>query len=132
MNSPRVSLAIAAFCLALTAASAAHAEGYVNNKKGWMALSPEAKAAYVQGLNDGLNYMFIDDTLVNALAKKGRTECLIALETSSSLLADRITQAYKDDTLAGYAPTAIYIIKMGEVCRPYINKERATFGLGPM
>ena len=49
----------------------------------------------------------------------------------NSLLADRITQAYTDERFAAYAPTAIYIIKMGETCRPYINKERAAFGLGP-
>lgn len=67
----------------------------------------------------------------DALAKKGRTECLVALQTNSSLLADRITQAYTDERFAAYAPTAIYIIKMGETCRPYINKERAAFGLGP-
>ena len=42
------------------------------------------------------------------------------------------TQAYADKNLAGYAPTAIYIIKMGEVCRSHINKERAAFGIGPM
>ena len=97
-----------------------------------MALTPESKAAYVQGLNDSLNYVFVDDTLTNAMAKKGRTECLVALQTSSSLLADRITYAYtKDKNMAGYAPTAVYIIKMGELCRSYINRERAAYGLGP-
>ena len=50
----------------------------------------------------------------------------------SALLADRITQAYADKNLAGYAPTAVYIIKMGEICRSHINKERAAFGIGPM
>lgn len=119
-------------CLIVGGTAPAHATGYVNDKKGWMALTPESKAAYVQGLNDSLNYVFVDDSLVDALAKKGRTECLVALQTSSSLLADRITQTYSDDRFAGYAPTAIYIIKMGETCRSYINKERASFGLGPM
>ncbi len=129
-------LRLLALPLALAASFAAglpvRAAGFVNTKDGWMALSPESKAAYVQGLNDSLNYIFVDDTLVNALAKKGRTECLIAQQTNSSLLADRITTAYQDNRFAGAAPTAIYIIKMGEMCRAYINKERAGFGLGPM
>lgn len=123
---------VAAVSLALAMAASASAAGYINNKTGWMALSPEAKAAYAQGLNDSLNYVFIDDSLTDALAKKGRTECLVAMQTNSSLLADRITQAYSDNRLADYAPTAIYIIKMGEICRSHINKERAAFGLGPM
>ena len=132
MSHSRISLTIAAWALAATLAAPAQAAGYVNDSKGWMALTAEAKAAYVQGLNDSLNYVFVDDTLVDALAKKGRTECLVALQTNSALLADRITQAYADKNLAGYAPTAIYIIKMGEVCRSHINKERAAFGIGPM
>ena len=110
-------LRLLALPLALAASFAAglpvQAAGFVNTRDGWMALSPESKAAYVQGL-------------------KGRTECLIAQQTNSSLLADRITTAYQDNRFAGAAPTAIYIIKMGEMCRAYINKERAGFGLGPM
>lgn len=121
-----------AFALSFGPGLPARAAGFVNTKDGWMALTPEAKAAYVQGLNDSLNYVFADDTLANALAKKGRTECLIAQQTNSSLLADRITMAYQDSRFAGAAPTAIYIIKMGEQCRAYINKERASFGLGPI
>jgi hypothetical protein len=132
-RAPSKSLAtLLACCLATSVVTPAHAVGYVNDKDGWMALTPESKAAYVQGLNDSLNYVFVDDTLTNAMAKKGRTECLVALQTSSSLLADRITYAYtKDKNMAGYAPTAVYIIKMGELCRSYINRERAAYGLGP-
>jgi len=131
MSPKRFRSTIAALCLFACVAAPVQANGYINNKSGWMALSAESKAAYVQGLNDSLNYVFVDDSLVDALAKKGRTECLVALQTNSSLLADRITQAYTDERFAAYAPTAIYIIKMGETCRPYINKERAAFGLGP-
>lgn len=133
MRISRVPAMILSLCLAASAAAPAHAAGYINEKNGWLALSPEAKGAYVQGINDSLNYVFVDDSVVDALAKKGRTECLVALQTNSSLLADRITQAYtKDPQMAGYAPTAVYIIKMGELCRSYINKERAGLGLGPM
>lgn len=133
-RAPSKTLAMILACsLAASAATPAYAVGYVNDKDAWMALTPESKAAYVQGLNDSLNYVFVDDTLMNAMAKKGRTECLVALQTSSSLLADRITYAYtKDKGMAGYAPTAVYIIKMGELCRSYINRERAAYGLGPM
>lgn len=126
------------FCMALALVSSAFmspnpaiAEGYVNGKEQWLALSPEAKAGYVQGLNDSLNYIFVDDSLVEALAKKGRTECLINMKTSSNILADRVTMAYRDDKYAGLAPAAVYIIRMQEMCRSYINAKRAAFGLGP-
>lgn len=109
----------------------AHA-GYVNAGDQWLALTPEQKAGYVQGMNDSLNYIFSDDSLPNAVAKKGRTRCLALQKTTSAMLADRITTTYKDARYARLAPTAVYIIKMQEVCRSYINEERASFGLGPI
>lgn len=104
--------------------------GYVNTGGQWLALTPEQRAGYVQGLNDSLNFVFSDDSLVNALAKQGRTKCLAAQKTTSAILADRITTAYRDPRFARLAPTGVYIVKMQEVCRAYINDERARFGLG--
>jgi hypothetical protein len=121
----------ALFSAVFAVTPAAAASGYVNTAEGYLALSPESKAAYVQGLNDALNYIFVDDSLVTALAKRGRLECLVNMETNSSLLADRLTMAYRDPKFQSLAPTAVYIIKMGETCKTYINQERAKFGLGP-
>ena len=83
-------------------------------------------------MNDSLNFVFVDDTLINALAKRGRTKCLIAQKTTAAILADRITTAYNEDRYAPLAPSAIYIIRMGEVCRSYINEARLEYGLGPL
>jgi len=116
---------------ALAPAPAFAANGYVPDAAAYLALTPESRAAYVQGVNDAINYIFVDDTLVAALAKRGRIECLINMETNSSLLADRITMAYRDAKYKDLAPTAVYIIKMGEICRTYINAERVKYGLGP-
>ena len=109
----------------------AHA-GYVNNRDGWLRLSAEGRAGYVQGMNDSLNYIFNEDSLANALAKRARTECLAKQRTTSAILADRITTAYRDDRFADLAPTAMYIIKMQEVCKSYINDQRGSFGLPPI
>lgn len=106
--------------------------GYVNDRRGWLALTPEARAGYVQGLNDSVNYIFTDDTLPTALAKKGRMKCLGDQRTTSAILADRITTGYNDQRFSGIAPTAMYIVKMQETCRSYINAERASFGLPPI
>lgn len=109
----------------------AHA-GYINDRRGWLALTPEARAGYVQGLSDSINYIFTDDSLPTALTKKGRHKCLADQRTTSAILADRITTAYKDERFSGIAPTALYILKMTETCRGYINAERSNFGLPPI
>lgn len=116
---------------AILAPAIAHA-GYINDRRGWLALTAEARAGYVQGLSDSVNYIFSDDTLPNALAKKARHKCLADQRTTSAILADRITTFYKDDRFSSLAPTAVYIIKMQEVCRSYVNQERAGFGLPPI
>jgi hypothetical protein len=119
--------AIAALLAPVTAQA-----GYVNNRSGWLRLSAEARAGYVQGMNDSLNFIYSDDSLPSALLKKARTDCLSAQRTTSAILADRITTAYKDDRFENVAPTALYIIKMQEVCRSYINDQRTSFGLPPL
>lgn len=117
--------------LAVIAPSIAHA-GYVNDRRGYLALTPEARAGYVQGLADSLNYIFGDDSLATALLKRARVKCLGDQRTTSAILADRITTTYKDERFAGLAPTAIYMLKMQETCKAYINQERAGFGLSPV
>jgi hypothetical protein len=109
----------------------AHA-GYVNDRRGWLAMTPEARAGYVQGLSDSINYIFTDDSLPTALAKKGRHKCLAAQRTTAAILADRITTGYNDQRFASVAPTAMYILRMQETCRSFINAERADFGLPPV
>lgn len=109
----------------------AGALGFVNDKAAWQALTPEARIGYVQGLNDSLNYTFVDDTLVAALAKRGRTICLAQQKTTAAQLSELITIAYRSPQNAQFAPAALYILRMGEICRDQINRARQEFGLGP-
>lgn len=124
--------------LGLTAVGAgmavqAPAAGFVNNGAGWLALPPDAKAAYVQALSDSANLIFVDDSLATAIVKLARTRCLVEQKTNAAILADRITMAYtKDRALAGVAPSIVYIMRMGDVCRQFINEERARFSLPPV
>lgn len=121
-----------AFCSALLVPfAAAKADGYVDTRAGWMRMPVEAQAAYVQGLNDGLNYHFSDDSLENAIAKRGRTTCLREQNVTAAVLARTITEAYAQEQYQSLAPVAVYIIRVGEICRPYINTERRAFGLSP-
>lgn len=123
-------LKLAALVAALVPAMA-HA-GYINDRRQYLALTPEARAGYVQGLADSLNFIFSEDSLPNALAKRARNRCLADQKTTAAILADRITTAYKDERLSGLAPTAMFIITMQQTCRSYINQERAGFGLPPI
>ncbi|MFT4025273.1 MAG: hypothetical protein QM676_00505, partial [Novosphingobium sp.] len=117
--------------LAVLASTQAQA-GYVNNRQQYLALTPEARAGYVQGLADSLNYMYADDTLSTAVTKKARNRCLADQRTTAAILADRITTAYKNDRVAGIAPSAMFMLTMGDTCKSYINQERAGFGLPPI
>lgn len=118
--------------IVLLLAMPAGAEGFVNTRAGWLALTSEAKSAYVQGLNDSLNYSYVDDSLTEALAKRGRTRCLVEQRVTAAVLAAQISAAYEEEQFARFSPVAVYILKIGELCRPYINRERADFGLGPI
>ena len=109
----------------------AAAEGFVNTRGGWQSLTPEAKAAYVQGLNDSLNFFFADDTLLEALNKRGRTRCLIEQGATAAGLASQISAAYEEPQFYNSSPVAVYILKIGELCRAYINRERLEYGLAP-
>ena len=132
MNRVKIAaLGLAASCAAL--ASQGHAAGFVNNGAGWLALPPDAKAAYVQALSDSANLIFVDDSLATAIVKLARTRCLVEQKTNAAILADRITMAYtKEPALGGVAPSIVYIMRMGDVCRQFINDERARFSLPPV
>ena len=125
------SIGVAAALTVLSVPS--HAAGFINNGQGWLALPPDAKAAYVQALSDSANLIFVDDELATAIVKLARTRCLVEQKTTAAILADRITMAYtKEPKLANIAPSIIYIMRMGEVCRQFINEERGRFSLPPV
>lgn len=117
--------------LAVLVPAAAHA-GYVNSRQQWLALTPELRAGYVQGMADSLNYIFQDDSLSTALSKRARNKCLSDQRTTSAILADRITTGYKDERYSSVAPTAMFFLKMQEACKSNINQERSNFGLPPI
>ena len=110
----------------------AHAAGYVNNRKQWLALTREAQAAYAQGMNDSQNFIYADDTLADAMVKRGRTKCLIDLKMGADAIAEKITFMYNNNNnYITLPPSAMYIISMSQVCKIYIDNERVAFGLGP-
>lgn len=127
----RLCALIASMFFAVSAVPAA-ANGFVNNRAQWLQLSPEAQAAYAQGLNDSLNLVFADDDLNAALVKVGRTQCMIENKITAAMLADKISAAYRDERFAQLKPAAVYLIRITDECKGTINQTRLSFGLGPM
>ena len=113
-----------------TVAQPAVATGFVNGRSQWQALTAEARIGYVQALNDSLNYVFADDSLAQALAKRGRTNCLVAQNMTALKLSELISIAYRNDRVAALPPSAVYLMQMSAICGEYINKARLDFGLG--
>jgi len=120
-----------AILLAFSCSSIASAAGYVNDRKQWLSMKPEARAAYAQGMNDSQNFIYADDTLAEAMVKRGRTKCLLDLKTGADTLAENITFMYKNNDYMNLPPSAMYIITMAKICKVYIDIERSAFGLGP-
>ena len=115
---------------AIAAPAAVHASGFVNNGAAWLALPPEAKVAYVQGLSDSVNFIYVNDDLPTAIVKLARTRCLVEQKTTAAVLSDRITTSYtKFPAFAGHAPDFVYIARMNDLCGDFIKQERGRFGL---
>lgn len=106
--------------------------GYVNNAEQWRELSPAEKAAYVQGLNDIANFVFVNDDLQTGIVKVARTRCLLEAKMAPNILSDVVTSAYeKMPQLRSQPPSIVYFARLSEICRAVINDERARFGLPP-
>ncbi len=128
LPSPRQLMLAAAALLA--SAGPVHASGYVNNGDGWLVMPPQAKAAYIQGLNDTINFVYVNDDLDTAIVKVARTRCLIETKTTPVILSDMITTAYtKNPGLKVQPPIVVYVSRMADICKSIINQERTRMGL---
>lgn len=136
MRKPNRLSAVAAACLALGAISApaqAAPRGYVVNGDGWMRMTPPEKAAYIQGLNDTVNYPYTNDDLDTAVVKYARTRCLLETNTAPNILSDIITNGYtKNPAWTKETPLFVYIVRLNDICRKIINEERVKMGLPTM
>lgn len=95
-----------------------------------MAMSPQQRVAYIQGLNDSINFPYTNDDLETAITKYGRTRCLLETKTSPNILADIITTGYtRQPELMRQPPLFVYVVRLRDICRTIINEERTKLGL---
>ena len=114
-------------------ATGAEARGFLNTANNWEAMPAEARAAYVQGLNDSANFIFINDDLATAVLKVARTRCLIEHKTTAASLADALTNLYVNNRqFANQPPIVVYVAFMGATCKGIINQERERLELPPI
>ena len=112
--------------------TAAHASGFVNDGIAWQKMSTDSQAAYIQGINDASNFIYLNDDLATATIKLARTRCLIEQKSTAAVLAFQISSAYAANRAAlSQPPLAVYVMIMTGNCRNYINQERARLGLPP-
>ena len=111
----------------------AMANGFVNNSEQWLNMTGDGRTSYVRGLNDSVNFVFVDDNLDAAIAKVGRTKCIVQLRLTPAMISDILTNAYnrEDGAYNRLAPLVVYVSRLGEICRETINNERASFNLPP-
>jgi hypothetical protein len=127
----RVKSILSALALIALPAGAA-ASGFVYNADTWLALPPQARQAYAQGINDAANYIYVTDDVGAAVVKFARTRCLIEQKTTAAILADRITMAYTTEPMfKSVPPNIVYFAKMAVYCRDIIAQERDRMGLPP-
>jgi len=120
-------------CLFAAFAGEAGASGFVNNGAAFEVMTPAAQAAYVEGLNDSANLIFVNDDLPTAIVKYARTRCLIEHKTTSVILAQEINNVYVvNKAMEKQPPIAVYIYVMTATCKDFINQERARLGLPPV
>lgn len=113
--------------------AAASADGYINNGNQWQQMTPVERKAYVQGLNDTVNFVYQNDDLPTAVVKVARTRCLIETKTAPNILADIITTAYsKQPQLVREPPLFVYVLRLSDICRTFINQERQRMNLAPL
>ncbi len=124
---------LATALLLAAAAQPAAAGGFVNSGDVWERMSPEIQTAYIQGVNDAANLIFVNDDLATAIVKVARTRCLIEHKTTAANLATEVTNVYVNNkAMMKEPPFAIYIYVMGATCKDIINQERGRMGLPPV
>jgi len=111
----------------------ATASGFVNDGPSWLKMPPGAQAAYIQGVNDSSNFVYVNDDLATATVKLARTRCLIEQKITATMLASQITATYNANrSSTNQPPLAIYVLLMSGNCKNYINQERGRMGLPPI
>jgi hypothetical protein len=125
--------ALAAIAVFVAAATGVEARGFLNTANNWEAMPADARSAYVQGLNDSANFIFINDDLATAVLKVARTRCLIEHKTTAASLANSLTNLYVNNRqFANQPPIVVYVAFMGATCKGIINEERQRLELPPI
>lgn len=106
---------------------------FIKDARQWQQLGPEGQAAYAMGIFDVMTVMTANDKYTAARAI-GLRACAIGLQLRAKLVAQAITQFYKDHPEAQNATPFVAFNGYFErgACSPFINKAREEMGLKPM
>ena len=106
---------------------------FIKDYRQWQQLGPDGQAAYAMGIFDVMTVLVANDKY--SLARSiGLKTCAIALQLRARLVAQAITQFYKDHPEAQNAAPFVAFNGYFErgACSPFINKAREEMGLKQM
>lgn len=118
----------AAFSLPLPAKA-----DFIKDFRQWQQLGPDGQAAYAMGIFDVMTVLVANDKY-SVARSVGLKTCAIALQLRAKLVAQAITQFYRDHPEAQNAAPFVAFNGYFErgACSPFINKAREEMGLKPM
>lgn len=106
---------------------------FIKDFRQWQQLGPDGQAAYAMGIFDVMT-VFVANDKYTAARSVGLRTCAVALQLKAVMVAQAITQFYKDHPEAQSATPFIAFNGYFErgACSPFINKAREEMGLKPM
>jgi hypothetical protein len=120
-------------CLAVLAVPAPAKADFIKDFRQWQQLGPDGQAAYAMGIFDVMTVLIANDEY-SVARSVGLKTCAIALQLRAKLVAQAITQFYKDHPESQNAAPFVAFNGYFErgACSPFINKAREEMGLKPM
>jgi hypothetical protein len=106
---------------------------FIKDYRQWQQLGPDGQAAYAMGIFDVMTVLIANDEY-SVARSIGLKTCAITLQLRAKMVAQAITQFYKDHPESQIAGPFVAFNGYFErgACSPFINKAREEMGLKPM
>jgi hypothetical protein len=103
---------------------------FIKDYRQWQQLGPEGQAAYAMGIFDVMTVLVANDEY-SVARSIGLKTCAITLQLRAAMVAQAITQFYKDHPESQNAGPFVAFNGYFErgACSPFINKAREEMGL---
>lgn len=128
----RLFVLMVSLCAVFSAPVPAKAD-FIRDFQQWQQLGPDGQAAYAMGIFDVMTVLIANDEY-SVARSVGLKTCAITLQLRAKMVAQAITQFYRDHPESQNAGPFVAFNGYFErgACSPFINKAREEMGLKPM